>query len=124
MREIGLLPIINIVFMLLIFFLVAGKIQTVDVLPVELPFAEKTDPVGEGKLVIVLGKREEILANDDYLTSLNELRAWAKKTISPQPERPITLKADANAEAGRVLDVMQVLKEAGGTNLSLATQAP
>lgn len=123
-REIGLLPIINIVFMLLIFFLVAGKIESVDILPVEVPFAEKSEAVGEGNLVITLGKREEIVANEDYLTSLGQFREWVKVNITPHPERPITLKADASAEAGRVLDVMRILENAGGRQLSLATQHP
>lgn len=123
-KPIGLIPMINVIFLLLIYFLVVGTIEKMEIIPIEVPVAENGKVVDEGHLTIVLGRHEEILANDEFLTSAGELRGWVEKALKQQPNLFITVKADAKAHAGQVIEVMKTLEEAGGKNLALATQSP
>mgnify|MGYP000676843875 CR=1 FL=1 len=121
-REINLVPLINVIFMLLIFFLMAGSIQKFEIIQVDLPIANSGKVLDEGHLVIVLGKYDEVLLNDE-LIDLKDLPAKAGKLLKDNPRKIISLKADAKLEAKRVIDIMNLLREAGGQNLSLVTQS-
>ena len=121
MREISLVPLINVVFLLLIFFLVAGTVEKFDVVPVELPEAISGQVLDEGHIQIVLGKRSEVLINDELIT-IDEIQEQLAKQLEFNKKRIITVKADANMDAGRLITVMNKIKQAGGENLSLVTQ--
>lgn len=121
-KEISLVPLINVVFLLLIFFLVAGTVEKFDIVPVELPEAISGQVLDEGHIQIVLGKRDEVLLNDDLLT-LNEIPEQLALELKNNKERIITVKADANMQAERLIRLMDLIKAAGGRNLSLVTQS-
>lgn len=120
-REISLIPLINLVFLLLIFFLVAGTIEKFDIIPVDVPVADSGKVLDEGQIVIVLGQYNEILLNDE-LVDIDELRARVTKMLADNPRKIISLKADSRLEASKMVAIMDLLRIAGGTNLSIVTQ--
>jgi len=122
-REISLIPLINVVFLLLIFFLVAGTLDRFEVLRVDPPVATAGDEVNQGPIVVVLGRYEEMLV-DDSLISPAELGAEIKKRLKVRPDRMITVKADARMKADRLIEVLDDINEAGGKTLTIATQRP
>lgn len=121
-KEMNLLPVINLVFLLLIFFLVAGTIEKFDIVPVDLPLADSGKLLDEGRIVIVLGLHEEILFNDDYIQP-EALPGLLKEVLTKDPETVISVKGDAMLPAERIIGVMDLIRLAGGRNLSLVTQA-
>ncbi len=121
-KEMNLLPVINLVFLLLIFFLVAGTIEKFDIVPVDLPLADSGKVLDEGRIVIVLGLHDEILFNDDYIQPA-ELPAMLKEILAKDPETVISVKGDAMLPAEKIIGVMDLVRAAGGRNLSLVTQA-
>jgi biopolymer transport protein ExbD len=123
-KEISMVPLINVVFLLLIFFLVAGSIEKIEVLKIETPVAESGEMVDQGHMVIVLGTRNEIIVNDQFVASEAELEKWVKEQLADNTDRLITIKADAKANASRVIDLMRMLEGAGGQHVALATESP
>lgn len=121
-KEINLVPLINVIFILLIFFLMAGTIQKFEIIPVELPVAESGKVLDEGHIVIVLGQYDEVLINDE-LSDLSSLATAVTEMLKNNPRKIISLKADARLPAKKVIDVMNILRDAGGQNLSLVTQS-
>lgn len=121
-REINMIPLINLVFLLLIFFLVSGTIEEFDVIPLEIPVADSGKILDEGHIVVILGQYDEIILNDD-LIQLNELKPKVQKMLEDNPRKIISLKADARLEAKKMIHAMNLLREAGGNNLSLITQS-
>jgi biopolymer transport protein ExbD len=121
-REINLVPLINVIFILLIFFLLAGSIQKFEIIEVSLPVADSGKVLDEGHIVIVLGHYDEVLLNDD-LIHLDVLQEEVVRLLKNNPRKIISLKADARLEAKRVIDVMNLLRDAGGQNLSIVTQS-
>ena len=120
-RQISLVPLINVVFLLLIFFLVAGTVEKVDVIDVQLPEAESGEVIEEGPIEILLGRYSELIANDVPI-ELDAIEDWLRPKLEASPERVITIKADARLEAARMIDLLDALKRSGAKQISLTTQ--
>jgi biopolymer transport protein ExbD len=119
-REPGLIPMINIVLLLLVFFLVAGSIEKFDVIPIELPVAKNGKRLTDGQVVVELGSQKEIIINDDFVPA-SDFLSTMKQHLKGNPNRIISLKADERLPATFMISIMNQIKEAGGTNISLIT---
>lgn len=122
-REVPVLPMVNVVFLLLVFFLVSGSIEKMEIVPIDPPMAESGKVLDEGHIVIVLGRYDEVII-DDELVTMDDITPIVTKALESQPGKIITLKADAGIKATRLIKVMDMVRAAGGVNLSLITQAP
>lgn len=122
MRAIGIIPLIDIAMFLLIFFIVAGTLEKFEIIPITPPVAESGRLMDEGHIMILLGSREEIVINDE-LSDLKAMEADVKKQLAANPNKIITVKADAGIPAVRMIQVMDRIKNAGGKNLSIVTQS-
>lgn len=122
-HEISLVPLINVVFLLLIFFLVAGTIGKIEIVPIDPPMADSGKILDEGHIVILMGKYDELII-DDELVMMDDIIPIVSKSLKSHPEKIITLKADSGVAAKRLVEVMDMVKAAGGRNLSLVTQSP
>ncbi len=120
-KEISLIPLINVVFLLLIFFMVAGTLERFDVLKVETPLAESGEELNQSAIVIVLGSHDEVLMNDD-LGMISDVEEFIVKQLAQGENRPITIRADSRLEAIKLMEVIEEIRSAGGKNLTLAVQ--
>lgn len=121
-KEISMVPLINVVFLLLIFFLVAGTVEKFDIVHVDLPMADSGQILDEGHLLILMGQYDEIIVNDD-LVMPEDVSNSLNMQLKHNPERIITIKADAKLQANKLIAMMDKVKAAGGKNISLITQA-
>lgn len=121
-RNVNVISIIDVMLVLLIFFMLAGSMKVVDVLPVDLPVAETTAKTDAGEIIIALGRYQEIVANDELLNNGDELRKWVADYMKEKPKSSITVKADARMRAEDLIDAMKLIEEAGGKTIVLATQ--
>jgi biopolymer transport protein ExbD len=120
-RQISLVPLINVVFLLLIFFLVAGAVEKIDVIDVELPMAESGEIIEQGPIEILLGLHDALVANDMPMQQ-DALADWLKPRLADDPARVITIKADARLPAAALIDLLNLLEAQGAKHLSLTTQ--
>lgn len=121
-RRITLVPLINVVFMLVFFFLIAGYQETMSVIDITLPEADSGQMLDEGPIEIMLGKHNEILLNDTMLL-MEDFSAAIAQELSVNPERIITIKADAGLEANRLVQLMEQIEDGGGKHISVVTQS-
>ena len=119
-KEINMIPMINVIFLLLVFFLIGGTIQKFEVIDVDIPVAQSGHVLDEGHTVIVLGFNDEIIVNDDFVMP-QDLFQSLKVELKDNPARIITIKADSKLPATRMIKIMELVKAAGGVNLSLVT---
>lgn len=120
-RKLSLIPMINVIFMLVFFFLVGGQLQKVTIVDVDLPVAESGKLLDEGPVEVLLGKYDEILINDTLYDDKGAV-VEMKRQLEFNSERIVTIKADANSNANRLVGFMEMVREAGGKNLSVITQ--
>ncbi len=122
-KQVSMVPLINVVFLLLIFFLVAGTVEKFDVVSIDLPEADAGQLLDEGHIAVLLGKYNEVVINDELMTR-EEVVPTLQKQLEFNDQRIITIKADEALEAHRLIDMMEGIQKAGGSNVSIITQAP
>jgi biopolymer transport protein ExbD len=121
-RAISMISLIDIIFTVILFFIVAGHMEKFSIIPVELPKADSGQRLDEGPVVVLLGALGEVIINDE-LYSDTQIGAELKKQFSINPERIITIKADAKMDANKLVDFMEQIRAASGKNISLVTQS-
>lgn len=122
LRAISMVSLIDIVFTIILFFLVAGHLEKFSIIAVDLPHADSGQHLDEGPVVVLLGKYGEVIINDELYEG-GKIDTQLNDELKVNPERVITIKADANLEANRLVDFLERIRKAGGTNLSLVTQS-
>lgn len=115
-----ILPLTNIVFLLLIFFMLAGQLSSPDVLSIQPPRSiSETSASNIGLLVQI--NMEGAIALDGNPVSATALETTVRDYLAEHPEAPVRLKADGLTNASRVVAVMSVLRDAGVERLRLLT---
>ena len=122
MRVISMISLIDIIFTVILFFIVAGHLEKFSVIPIELPKADSGQRLDEGPIVVLLGRLGEVIINDE-LYSGTQVNSELKKQFTNNPERIVTIKADADMEANKLVDFLEAVRMSGGKNLSLVTQS-
>lgn len=120
--EISLIPLIDVSMFLLIFFMLAGSIEKFEIIPVDPPVAQSGKLMDEGHVVILLGRHEEIIVGDE-IVPMQEMQKMLAEDLQANPNKVVTIKADATVSANRMIEVMDAIKAAGGRNLSVVTQS-
>lgn len=115
-RSESIVPMINVVFLLLIFFLMTAQIAPPAPFAVDPPQAETGDPA-EGPLVLYLSARGEIAFHD--LRGPAALTALA--AAAAPPDTPVLLRADAQVAAATLAQLLPRLARLGLTQVHLIT---
>ena len=117
-----ILPLINVVFLLLIFFMLAGKLSAGDPFRIEPPASVSEAPASTKQIEILIGADGQ-LALDDELVDEAGLQAGVEQRLGEAEAVQINVKADGGAEALRVVAIMELLRDAGVESLRLLTVA-
>lgn len=112
--EIDLTPLINIVFLMLIFFMLAGTLKTSD--NIKTAEMQSATPLDEDSLVIGLAL-DGTLSIDGEVVALENLKAHLKRQKIANGK--VAIKPDARLAASELLSVSQLLREAGFTQMTL-----
>lgn len=120
--EISLIPMIDMSMFLLIFFMLAGSIEKFEIIPVDPPVAQSGKLMDEGHLSVLLGRHDEIILGDEIM-GMEQMQNILRTDLGANPNKVVTIKADATVSANRMIEVMDAIKAAGGRNLSVVTQS-
>ncbi|WP_344806038.1 biopolymer transporter ExbD [Allohahella marinimesophila] len=117
-----ILPLINVVFLLLIFFMIAGSLTVTEPFEVTPPVSQTQAP-HEPDTVMILMAAEGQFALDNVSIPEAELVARISELVKAAPDTRITLKADGELPANSMVRFTQVLYEAGVKTLRLLAEA-
>ena len=115
-----ILPLINVVFLLLIFFMLAGKLSAIDPIEISPPRSGSEGAIEAREMVIVMGADGQ-LAFDGTLIEDDALEAAVAGRLIGAPSPQVWLKADSGADSIQVIAVMEILRAAGIERLKLLT---
>ena len=113
-----ILPLINIVFLLLIVFMLAGQLSAPDPFRVEPPLS-LTDAQSEKQDMTILMGADGRLALDGTVVEADALIRAIEARVARGGIGEIRFKADGQADATQVVAVMELLREAGVESLHL-----
>lgn len=114
----SMLPLINVVFLLMVFFMLVGSMAPRDALEIEPARAQELElaDVGSRSLVMAADGR---FALGDAVFEGEQLRAQAATWSARHPGETLELKADAALEAQAVIGVLETLRDAGVSRTKL-----
>jgi len=119
--EVSVIPVINVVFLLLVFFITQGSLKKVD--PVfSAPVSSSGKAVGAKVLEITIDQ-ERILIGTEVISE-SELKTTLTDMARTDPDREVLLKADANLDSIRLLEVLKIIRKAEINNLYMVTLPP
>lgn len=116
-----LTSLIDIVFMLLIYFLLTTNFMVDEGIKVKLPQAKAAAPLTQQEITIYVDREgRAFLMNKEV--PLNILFSELKKMIGGQEDRLVVIKADKTVILNKAVKVMDLAKAAGAGRLCLATE--
>ncbi len=119
-KGLDITPLIDCVFLLLIFFMVTTVFSTPPGLEVDLPKAAESELPPEKDLNILISKTGEMELNGEPVT-VEELDQRLREAKEIYRSKVLIIKADKECMHGMVVDVMDAAKGVGIEELAIAT---
>jgi biopolymer transport protein ExbD len=117
-HEINVTPFIDVILVLLIIFMVAAPLSTVD-LPIDLPSSTATPQKKPDKPTYVSIKPDLSLAIGEQLVKRIDLVRSLDATSTVNKENPIFVRSDRAVPYGELMDVLEILRAGGYTKIKL-----
>ena len=122
--DINLTPLIDVVFLLLIFFMVSTTFEHQSRIKIDLPeaTAEPTKPDDESLEIIIDAQGRYFIGDRQVVnTELKTLRSAISKAAGDREAIPVIIRADANTPNQSVVTALDAASQLGLTHISLAT---
>lgn len=123
--DVNLTPMIDVVFLLLLFFMVSTSFIRESSLKVNLPEATGEAMLEQEKPVdIVIQADGQFLINEESLPVVSReiLTTVLRRVVGDREDPHIIISADANAEYQHIVTAMDTAQQLGYTKLTLATR--
>ena len=126
--QVDLIPMIDIVFQLILFFLVSTTFAMLPAITLKLPSSQTSESVSVGQITITLEKDGSIWLNSDKVASYGELNerlaAFDEVEYEGRRDYPVQLEADELVTNGAIVQVFDILRKNGFAALNLRTTNP
>ena len=118
LRQIDIAPLIDVIFQLLIFFMLSSSFTFQSGINVKLPKAVTSDTIQQENIIITI-TGENVMYLNDKITTPKELKNALSQL--PSTEQPLLIKADRRASVGRIVDVWDLCRQLGLDRVNIAT---
>ncbi|TFG41385.1 MAG: biopolymer transporter ExbD [Chromatiales bacterium] len=119
-EEINLTPMLDVVFIMLIFFIVTATFIKEAGIQVERPDTSTADTQDDASILIAISSRDEIWV-DRKERAPQELRGVIERLHAENPKGSIVIQADEESTNEKLVLVLAAAKAAGVTNVSIAS---
>jgi len=120
----NMIPLINIVFLMLIFFMIAGQLTASELIAIKPPTSQQQSAIAEHDAVLLISATGQLALNDVFIkaeTLTESLQQNISENNNAQSFR-LLVKTDANVPATQLTDLLKQVRAAGILKVSLATQ--
>lgn len=119
LRQIDITPLIDMVFQLLIFFMLTSSFIIQSGIKVNLPKAVTAEQGREENVIITIS-RENVLYLDKKVLTNRELKDVLSR--AQKDNVPVLIMADQYASMGRVVEVWDMARDSGVEEVNIATE--
>ena len=120
-RSPNLVPLINIVFLLLIFFMLTGTLKRSDIFDISPPESLTGADAEAPELVLLISKSNKLALNNQNI-EFSELNTKLLNIIQEYPLQEVLIKADGKANSGTLSKVINVIRESGIKRAAIVTK--
>ncbi len=114
-------PLVDVVFLLLLFFVLTFHIVPEQAMQIDLPRSTTADQRPEQGVVVTVTAAAEVRV-DGEAAGLEQLGRVLARRRAEDPEQPVRIEADRAVDVGLLVRVMDRVREAGFSSFSLVTQ--
>ena len=120
--QIDLTPMLDVVFIMLIFFIVTTSFIKEAGVDVNRPSAQSSEQKGQANIFIAIRNNNEIWI-DKRMVDLRSVRANIERLKASNAQNSVVIQADKDANTGTLVDVMDQIRLAGIFNISISTSS-
>ena len=121
LAEINITPLVDVVLVLLLIFMLTAPVLQSGV-EVAIPKTRTVNQLTEERMVVTIDREQNVFLQDKPV-NVNQLPTLLRTTGKGDPsKRVIYLRADERVPFGAFASVMDAVKQAGITNISIVTQ--
>lgn len=118
--EIGMAPLVDVVFLLLIFFMVTTVFPENEGLVIDKPASENTAKVASESIVIKIDSHGALYFRNTSVV-LDDIKRLLKDEIHIHPEAAVIIHADKKSTTDILIKVIDAAKSGGATRVGVAT---
>ena len=118
--EISMAPLIDVVFLLLIFFMVTTVFPDNRGLVIEKPETRQSDGLRTDSMVFVIAKDGRI-AFDGHIVAVHDVERLVREALQAAPSTPVMLHVDRRVTTDVLVKVMDASKHGGARQIGIAT---
>jgi biopolymer transport protein ExbD len=111
----------DIVFLLLIFFLLSSSFVIQPGIKVQLPRAETGEPQTERQIVLTITEGGEVFFNNEQV-SLADLGGRLLTVLERDPDNVVIIQADRTVSLQNTIEIIDIAKAVGATRFNIATE--
>ena len=119
--EINMTPMLDVVFIMLIFFIVTASFVKEAGIDVNRPDASTAEKKQQGNILVAISENGQIWI-DKRQVDVRALRPNIERLRAENPQGAVVIQADKNSKNGLLVDVMDAAREAGVFNVSIAAE--
>ncbi|MCU7938007.1 MAG: biopolymer transporter ExbD [gamma proteobacterium symbiont of Bathyaustriella thionipta] len=117
----NLTPLIDIVFLLLVFFMLTSHFVRDEVLNIDLPEADSGEALDEPQQIeIIINEAGEYLINSQIAT-LETLESLLIEALKEQKEKVVRIRSDENVDLGIAIGAFDAARKAGASGVDIVT---
>ena len=117
--EVDLTPMLDVVFIMLIFFIVTASFVKESGIDINRPDASTAEKQERGNILVAITESGQLWI-DKRQVDPRALRANIERLKAENPEGAVVIQADKNSKNGLLVTVMDAAREAGIENVSIA----
>ncbi len=119
--EVNLTPMLDVVFIMLIFFIVTASFVKEAGIDISRPPAATAERKERGNILVAITENDQIWI-DRRQVDPRALRANIERLHAENPQGSVVIQADKQSKNGLLVQVMDAARLAGVTNVSLAAE--
>ena len=120
-EEPNITPMLDVVFILLIFFIVTANFIKDPGLEINRPDSETAEITENAAILIAIGPAGEIYM-DGRRIDVRQVKANVIRLMAENPQGAVVMQADEKATAEKMIAVMDEVREAGVIDISIASE--
>ena len=121
--EINITPMLDIVFIMLIFFIVTTSFTKETGAAIVKPIAEQAVSLRNGTILIGIKSNDDIWMSK-RLIELREVRSMVEQAKAENPKGSVVIVADKDSRIGTVTQVMDQVRMAGVQGIAISAELP
>ena len=121
--SIELTPLIDIIFQLVLFFMVSATFQEAPSIEIQLPETSGADSVAQAKTVEIWIDEKGVLSVDGAILTKDDLKSLVVDRFSKDKGLGVTVNADGRVSHQIAVDIIDMVQQVGVENISIGTDA-